>query len=101
MTSCCTNDIIEWDRDQRDWLTGAVTVNVEIDAQPVEISFDGETWITAEWTGSPGMTRIWQAYITPDDIPPGLTYEVTVRITDDNGPQPVEAHLDAGTITFT
>lgn len=101
MSTCCSTDHPQWDRDQSDYLTGSVSVNVPIVSQDVAISFDGVTWITAEWTGSPGNSRNWEAYLTPGDIPAGQSYEVTVRITDTSGPEPVEAHLNAGTITFT
>lgn len=99
-TATLTN--LEWRREQSDWMQGDVSVNVVINAQPVAITFDGVTYIDAEWMGAPGTTRSWQAYVTPADIPAGvLTTEVVVRIKDTSGPQPVEALLPAGTITFT
>jgi hypothetical protein len=102
MTSCCTDLPATWSRLQSDYLTGTVTVNVTIDSQPVAITFDnGTTFLDAEWLGSPGTTRTWQAYVTPEDLPEDTTVDVQVRIQDDSGPEPVDAFLDAGTITFT
>lgn len=102
MTTCsCTDKPTLWPREQTDWLTGTVTVNVTIDTQPVSVSIDsGTTFLDAEWTGSAGTTRGWQARVIPADVPAGLTYQVVVKVHDTSGPDPVDVLLDAGTITF-
>lgn len=102
MTTCTTETDIEWPTGQSDWLTGTATVNITIDTQTVEVSIDsGQTYVAASWVGSPAMSREWQAYVTPADLPAGMTYEVLVKIHDTTGPSPVDVILPAGTITFT
>ena len=97
----CSSDLTPWDRNQSDWLTGTVTANVTLDAQPVHVSFDEVTFIEAEWTGPTGVTRGWQAYITPDDLPPTvIACEVVVRVQDTSGPEPVDVYLRAGIMTL-
>lgn len=103
MTTCTLDDIVEWDRASSDYLLGTVSITsgVTITDQAVAITFDGTNFITAVWQDDPGTTRDWMAYLTPADIPPGVTYDVVVRITDTSGDLPVEAFITVGTITFT
>lgn len=102
-TTCCVDELVEWPRASSDYLLGTVNISsgVTITTQPVAITFDGVTFIDAEWQGSPGTSRDWMAYLTPGDLPAGQTYDVVVRITDTSGEEPVEALITVGTITFT
>ena len=103
MTSRSTDLPTQWDRVQSDWLVGELTVNVTLDAQPLEISIDsGETFLEASFTGDPGTTRAWQVYVTSADVPVGLTYQVIAHVTDDSDPDhQVDALIECGSITFT
>jgi hypothetical protein len=58
-------------------LAATVTADIELDAQTVEFSTDGETWHAADWEGDPGLTR------TARTVAP-ITWESTGR-----GPVPV------------
>lgn len=51
-------------------LTITVRSNVLLDAQTIEVSFDGDTWLPATWQGAPGFVRKATATLTPANTPP-------------------------------
>lgn len=73
----------------------SVTSDMEIDLQPVHISFDRTTWLPATWLGAPGLQRTCQVLIDDTNIP-AHTAPVYVRVTD----TPEIPILKAGFVTI-
>lgn len=64
-------------------LSVSVTADVTLDAQPVEISFDRSTWLSATWIGTAGTTRSAQVLLDATNLPSVGNWPVFVRVTDD------------------
>lgn len=77
-----------------EFLTVTVTSSVPLDAQPVAISFGGDTWLEAAWIGTVGKQRKAQTLISNATLPPAGTYPLYVRITD----SPEVPIVPAGTV---
>lgn len=66
-----------------EYLKARVTADVELDEQPVFLSFgpDGP-WLTAEWVGSAGLKRTARVLVDSGSLPEADTYIVFVKLTD-------------------
>lgn len=70
-------------RDSVEYLTVSVTATETLDTQPVAISVDDKaTWLTATWTGSPGLTRSAQVLLTNLNMPTAGERQIYVKLTD-------------------
>lgn len=70
-------------RGTEEYLTFEITAAVELDAQPVEFSFDRETWHTGAWVGTAGTTRNARFLADETTLPATAGYHsVYYRITD-------------------
>lgn len=84
-------------RGSTEYLEVTVTSTITLDAQPVAFSFDRETWLPAEWTGTAGTTRTARALVSDANLPqPRSVTPVYVRVTD-NPEAPV---INAGTLSI-
>lgn len=68
-----------------EYIGGTVTADGELtDSDTVEVSFDREDWMSAEWVGDEGTSRGWRLLVGDDNPLPdrnGPT-QVYLRITD-------------------
>lgn len=85
-----------WTRGTTEYLTGTVTADVTLDTQPVAVTFDKTTFVTAAWTGTAGTTRGWQVLLTDTNLPVNNQSFVYVRVTDN----PEIPLFRAGILTF-
>lgn len=68
-------------RGTQEYLDVPLTSDAELTGA-VEISFDRETWLTAEWVGDVGTTRTARILVTPNNTPAVSSTDVFVRFTD-------------------
>lgn len=79
----------QWCRGSTDYLPFVVTANYDLVDQVVEISFDREAWIEANWVGDPGKVRTAQSLISDEVLPARSAAFVFMRVVD-NPSEPVE-----------
>lgn len=96
MTDCSTSSTRTWVRGSTEYLEYAVTANVPLDSQVVEITFDRDTFHTAAWIGDIGTTRTCQVLISDAELPADSAVDVFIRITD----TPEIPLIPAGTLTI-
>lgn len=71
--------------DTEEYLNVTVTCStegVDLDAQPVYITFDRAIYYTAEWVGDVGPTRTARLLMDDSNLPTGKTSTIYVRVTD-------------------
>lgn len=82
---------------ETDYLEIEVTTNVTLGEQPVSVSFDHcATWRDAEWTGSPGTTRVAR-YLLDASTLTKPSQAVYLRFVDDpTTPVVLAGYVNAG-----
>lgn len=82
MTACATNTWT-YARGSIDQLRAEVETHngVVLNAQPVEISLDGVTWVNGTWLGAPGTIRVVESDVI-NFGPYRKRYTVRVRVTN-------------------
>lgn len=74
-----------WPRGTVEYLEAEIIANVEIaDDEPVEFTFDRQTFHTGAWIGDAATTRVCRVLVDDTMLPDGAqTVDVFVRVTDD------------------